>query len=200
MMGFFFGVDFAVKIQGSRIYVAQYGNPAGGAGDAHASFVRSLDQGKTWSRFNDPCGSDGKVESDSIDFSPTPGGTLTILCQPRDHYRPPFVVESNDAGTTFYRLHEIPLKADDGGVHIAAGSARVIAVDFVRGGSQGIAVSRDGGSTWNISLFSAIPEGSVVGFVGFQDARTARVAFGTAFLWTTQDAGRTWRRSAPFAV
>jgi hypothetical protein len=193
------GVTFDAKIQGRRIYFAEFGNPAGGANDAHARFARSLDQGKTWSTFDDPCGTSPQGENDAIDFSPAPGGSLAVLCQPRSRERPPFVLVSSNAGTTFRRLHAIPFRAHDSGLQIAAASAQVIAVDFDRGSAEGIAVSRDGGSTWNINLIAAIPSGWVIGFVGFQDARTARAVFGTAYIWTTRDGGRTWRRSAPFA-
>ena len=196
------GDAVTTAVEGSRIYVSRYGNPAGGAGSAHASFARSLDEGKSWSHFDDPCGSSPQGENDAIDFATAPAGTLVVLCQPRQgDSAASFVLESNNAGATFRRLHTLPLESNESGLHVSAGSSRAIAVLFTEGSSQGVVISRDGGSTWMRSLVVALSPnaGELTGFLGFQDARTARAAFGTAYIWTTRDAGVTWRRSAPFA-
>ncbi|HEV3289853.1 MAG TPA: sialidase family protein, partial [Streptosporangiaceae bacterium] len=51
------GVAAQVVRQGtSVIYVLVYGNPAGGAGTAHAVIFRSTDGGRTWQHGPDPCG------------------------------------------------------------------------------------------------------------------------------------------------
>ena len=200
------GNAFSVGIQSSNVYVAAYGNPAGGANDAHTAFWRSLDLGRTWTQLGDPCGESTTGENDTRDFAVTAGGVLVLECVARGS-GDAFLRVSIDSGNNFGpRRYLKGIKDLDA---VAAGSAGTIAVTFMRNG-EGVLVSHDGGRTWSSTLSirpapdseQPIPPpgaGSVESFLGFQDTRTARAAWGTAFIWTTRDGGNTWRRSAPFA-
>jgi hypothetical protein len=179
-----------------RIYLAVYANPAGGAGDAHTLFLRSLDAGETWDSFPDPCGDGPQGENDAVSFAAGPAGFLAVLCQSRMHSDVTFVRTSIDAGRTFGTRHTVPSGA---GTTIAAGSARTLLVTGIAGGRFQALVSRDGGQTWRATLSIPAREGDAgTWFADFQSARTARVAFGGPSIWTTRDAGATWSRSDPF--
>lgn len=184
--------------EGSRVYLAAHGNPAGGAEDAHTRYLRSLDAGRTWQRFDDPCGDDAGGENDGTAMAAAPGGVLSILCTSR--MRPTqlnFVVTSTDDARSFGPRRQLPNAAT---IAISLGSARTIAVSAFRGAGPRLFVSHDGGRSWRVTLEAPVPadpEDSGF-FLGFQNAATARAAFAGPSIWTTRDAGRTWRRSDPF--
>jgi len=191
----------SVVVEGSRIYLAQFGNTAGGAGSAHALFSRSLDGGRTWTTFDDPCGSDARGENDALDFAAAPVARIVVRCEARfTSSQAEFLVLSSDAGTTFGSRHVLPLE-EYGALQISAGSSHAFLVLFSRGDSVGVLMSDDA-RTWEPTLTVKSPPERERGggFLGFQDPRTARVAFGDAYIWTTRDAGRTWRQSSPFAT
>jgi hypothetical protein len=196
------GVRFALALEGSHVYFVQYGNPVGGANDAHTSFSRSTDSGKTWANFEDPCGSGPRGEDDTIDVATSPGGGFIILCEARlSPETALFLRRSGDGGAAFGPRRSIPIPKGQGVQHISAGNFTTIAVSFMGDGPASLMMSRDGGSTWTRSLNAegAGTNEQLGGFLGFEDARTARAAFDTRYLWSTFDGGRTWRRSAPFA-
>jgi len=197
---------FSVAIRGSNIDVAAFGNPAGGANDAHTSFWRSSDLGASWANFDDPCGESTTGENDAADFIPVPGHAFIVECRPRGADADAFVVESTNGGASFGVRRLLHVKVTDA---LAAPSVATIAVAY-NGNGLGVLVSHDSGRTWRSTLVvTPAPDSeqprsfsdskSVNYFLGFQDASTARTSFGTAFIWTTRDGGNTWRRSAPFA-
>ena len=61
--------------QGSQdIYIAIYGDLAAGGGTQQAVLFRSLDAGRTWRRFGDPCGGSGAAVNDAISLAASTGG------------------------------------------------------------------------------------------------------------------------------
>ena len=184
-------------VHGPRVYFAAHANTAGGADGAHTRYLRSLDAGRTWSEFDDPCGEDANGENDGKAMAAAPEGVLSILCTSRMHpTQHNFVVTSTNDARTFGRGRELP---NAGMVGISVGSASTIAVSAFRGHGPRVFVSHDGGRTWKVTLEGPVPdpEGSRY-FLGFQDSRTARAAFSGRSIWTTRDAARTWTRSNPF--
>jgi photosystem II stability/assembly factor-like uncharacterized protein len=185
---------------GPRIYVAVYGNPAGGASDAHIQLIRSLDSGKTWQRRSDPCGFVGTEEFDTESLAAAPGGFIVALCQPRLYDRPATVRTSSDAGSTFAAPQTLRLPSGAMVGKIAAGSATSIVVTVMVNAKQFVWVSHASGaaaswhSTLQVSSSDATP--SVV-FLGFEDAQTGRVGFSPDELWTTRDGGESWTSSRP---
>jgi hypothetical protein len=183
--------------EGPRIYVAVYGNPAGGA-PAHIQLLRSLDAGTTWRVLPDPCGALGSEEVDTASLATAPGGFVVALCQPRSFDHGLFVSTSFDAGGSFGSLLKLPLSSSAGAGAIAAGSPGSIAVAARDGAALVVTISRDEGATWLTTLRNPVASGgqSVV-FLGFEDDHTGRVAFTGDRLWTTRDAGDTWVVSQP---
>ncbi len=185
--------------EGPRIYVAVYGNPAGG-GDARIELLRSLDLGKTWQQEGDRCLSLGAREVDTASLAAAPGGFLITLCQPRDLNGGASVRVSFDAGTTFGSAHTLPLGAGVIVESIAAGSPNSIVVTARDGNRQVVWVSHDRGASasWHttLSVSSSDTSPNVV-FLGFEDARTGRVGFSPDALWTTRDGGETWTSARP---
>jgi hypothetical protein len=181
--------------EGPRLYVAVYGNPAGGA-DAHIKLLRSLDSGKTWQLRPDPCGDIKGQEVDTSSLAAAPGGFLVALCQPRSFSFGLFVTTSFDAGTTFGSMLKLPLSAQATGGAIAAGSPGSIVVGARDGNAWLVTVSHDMGGTWRTTLSHRAAVDLVV-FLGFEDDRTGRVAFVGDRLWTTRDAGDTWTLGRP---
>jgi photosystem II stability/assembly factor-like uncharacterized protein len=184
---------------GPRVYVAVYGNPAGG-GDAHIKLLRSLDLGKTWQLRPDPCGSLGTGEVDAAALATAPGGFLVALCQPRGFDHAAFVRTSLDAGKTFGAAQSLPFPSGVRVESIAAGSPSSIVVTAVDGNKQVVSVSHATGvsATWHTTLQVSSSNGtpSVV-FLGFEDALVGRVAFSGDELWTTRDGGESWTSSRP---
>ncbi len=190
------GGNAAVVLDSGRIYVAAFGNPAGGAGDAHAVVHRSLDGGATWAPIVDPCGFGPEGENDARSLAAASGGFIAVLCQPRTGSAAPFVVTSADAGTTFAARRPLPLAGVNVGAGlVSAGSSRVLAVASVAGRAIGVLVSGDGGENWARTLEVPAADGRQAGwFLGFQDERTARASFASGSMWATSDGGLTWDR------
>jgi photosystem II stability/assembly factor-like uncharacterized protein len=182
---------------GPRLSVAVYGNPAGGA-PAQIKLLRSLDAGRTWQLLTDPCDVSATEEIDTASLAAAPGGFLVALCQPRLHDRPISVTMSTNAGTTFGPPRALPLPPGAVGEAVAAGAPGSIAVAALDGSRQQVLVSRDQGASW-ITTLTAVSDNGVagVGFLGFEDVNTARVAFTGDRLWTTRDAGTTWSLGRP---
>ena len=170
---------------------------AGGAEDAHSRLMRSLDGGRTWRSFADPCGFGPDGENDATSIATAPDGFFAILCRSRmSPLERAFVLTSSNSGRSFGRRFRVPA---GGATMLAAGSSRTLAVTVLRGGGFEALASRDGGRTWRSTLLIPTAQGDSGLFsLGFQSARTARVSFGTASIWATRDAGETWSRSDPF--
>ena len=190
------GAAAAVVLDGGRIYVAAFGNPAGGASDAHARIVRSVDDGASWEAVVDPCGEGPEGEDDTASLAAASGGFVAALCRPRSGRAAPFVVVSADAGATFGPRRPLGLPDPDAfPLLLSAGSSRVLGVAYVAGRGRGVLVSRDGGTTWEPTLTVPAVDGAQDGwFLGFQDERTAQATFADGSTWTTNDGGLTWDR------
>lgn len=183
----------------SNVYVAVYGNPAGG-GDAHIKLLRSLDLGKTWELRPDPCGSVGTQEVDTASLATAPGGFLVALCQPRGSGRAPSVRTSSDSGTTFGPAQTLPLPKGAIAESISAGSPTSIVVTAVDGFKQTVLVSHASGasSSWHTTLQASGSDAAIsITFLGFEDANVGRVGISPDQLWTTRDGGETWTSSRP---
>jgi photosystem II stability/assembly factor-like uncharacterized protein len=187
------GKGDGLVVQGSRIYYLGLGNPAGGV-IATTRIARSLDAGATWRTFDDPCGSAGV---DARDFAAAPGGFLAVLCVPQGSQTPPFEISSSDAGTTYGSPHPLPVPTGSAELGLAAGSANNLAAMVFAGVTPTVVVSDNGGSSWRATLSGpAFSNGGIQpGFLGFEDAKTARVAFPTGPLWTTRNGGDSWQPS-----
>lgn len=180
-----------LMLEGPRLYVAAFHNPAGGAGDAHASLVRSLDSGRTWQKLDDPCGVDANGENDAYSFAAAPRRFLAVLCLGRGNSDSRFMVTSVDAGRTWSSHRQLP-----GGfpLKIGAGSSRAVSSWIAGNGRQNsIATTLDGGRTWKTALTIERPDGPTGPlFLGYQDDRTGRAIFGGGEIWTTRDGGLSW--------
>jgi photosystem II stability/assembly factor-like uncharacterized protein len=185
-----------VILDGRAIYEIAYGNTAGGAENAHARIVSSTDDGKTWRTWSDPCGTGPHGENDARWFA-SQAGVLTVMCAPRLVEEPPvFVRRSTDGGRSFGPRRDTPDKSSD---RLSAGSAQILAVTEEVNGRFVVVMSKDGGRSWRVSLDGPkVGRGQWGTWLGFEDSNTARVAFGGPSIWTTLDAGKTWRRSNPF--
>jgi hypothetical protein len=135
------GFGERVLAGGGNVYVVFFGNPAGGAPDAHARLEISPDQGATWSVRGDPCGRLHGREEDTVRAAAA-GRWLALLCEPRATSRPFFVALSHDGGKTFVRSAPIPLPFATS-VSVAVGGTLTVSNRH-----RGRAVSHDRGRTW----------------------------------------------------
>jgi photosystem II stability/assembly factor-like uncharacterized protein len=109
-----------------------------------------------------------------------------------------FVSTSFDAGNTFGALLPLSVPASAVGGAVAAGAADSIVVAVREGASWVVLASDSKGASWRTTLTPEPGRGeSEVAFLGFEDARTGRVAFGGDRLWTTRDGGNTWTLGHP---
>ncbi|HEV8628265.1 MAG TPA: hypothetical protein VG034_27850 [Acidimicrobiia bacterium] len=184
------GYRTMVLIDWPRLYVVAFGNPAGGAGDAHAQFARSDDGGRHWLTLKDPCGHDATAENDATSAAAAPGRFLAVLCRGRGASTAAFVLTSNDAGSTWATRHSVTETA----LTLAAGSPDVLSVWATGTGQRKfIATSHDHGTTWTTTLTTMKPDGpNAPLWLGYEDPRTGRAFFGGQQLWTTRDGGATW--------
>jgi photosystem II stability/assembly factor-like uncharacterized protein len=192
------GKGDGLVVQGSRIYVLGFGNPAGGV-IATTAIARSLDGGATWQRFHDPCGSTPTDEVDARLFAASPGGFFAVGCEPRLGQRPSFLISSSNAGTTYGPPQPLPVTSSTYLGALSAGSASSLLVMTLGPVTNTVFASHDRGSSWRATLSAPAPAKSSSGqvFAGFEDSLTARAAFATGPLWTTTDAGASWQRTDP---
>jgi hypothetical protein len=179
---------------GPRIYVAAYMGTSSGV-RAPLRLIRTIDGARSWSTDADPCGSH-TTDAQAVALAAVPGGGLIVVCE-RPDLTAAFIRISTDAGATFGPPRALP----SGGGPVAAGSLDSIVVVGTSGAhdaSYVVDVSHDAGRTWRRTLSARVPQGEAsVAFLGFEDARTGRVAFSGDRLWTTRDGGDTWSASRP---
>ncbi|MGA8635926.1 MAG: sialidase family protein [Candidatus Dormiibacterota bacterium] len=186
--------------QGSQdIYIAIYGDLAAGGGTQQAVLFRSLDAGRTWRRFGDPCGGSGAAVNDAISLAASTGGFVVTLCVPRIGNSRVFVVTSSNGGTTWGPPHPAPssvlqLIAAASPTHLALATGPTTGSGPI---TYTLYVSGDGGAHWSLAVsdpeyLDAAAPGSA--FLGFEDSLVGRwVGFERA-IWTTQDGGALWTR------
>jgi photosystem II stability/assembly factor-like uncharacterized protein len=183
---------------GHQAYLAEYGNPAGGAGGAQAVLFTSADDGASWVNRDEPCPQLGAAASpspevDSTALTTAPDGSLTLLCAPRGAQTGQFAITSTDGGVSF----SAPSATVGSGLQlVGAASASIL---FVAGAQ--LYRSTDGGASWRPAAgVSGTPPGiaagaSGLGFLGFETAQVGRwVSADLSTIWTTTDAGASWTR------
>ena len=186
--------------QGSQdIYIAIYGDLAAGGGTQQAVLFRSLDAGRTWRRFGDPCGGSGAAVNDATSLAASTGGFVVALCAPRSGNSHLFVVTSSNEGTTWGPPHPVPssvlqLIAAASPTHLALATGPTTGSGPI---TYTLYVSADGGAHWSLAVrdpeyLDAAAPGSA--FLGFEDALVGRWVGFEGAIWTTQDGGALWTR------
>jgi photosystem II stability/assembly factor-like uncharacterized protein len=178
-----FGISFARG--GSDVYLLSLGHPAGGASIATSTLYRSTDNGRSWGSLGEPCPRHhGAVDSSAL--AAASAGRVAVVCTHRAPPQRSFVATSSDAGSTMTaQPGALPWPLGGQVDQLAGDTSTVLAA----GGSSGLAVSRDGGRSWQ--RVAAVP-GDVT-FVGFESTQVGRViAQNGRSIWTTRDSGRTW--------
>lgn len=194
-----------VASEGSLVRVGQRGAYVVGAPDQGESpggaltvpVWRTTDGGRSWSRFDLPCGQGATIGAVALSAAPT--GTLFAACagQPGVGFQSKSVLVSTDGGSNWQRrgcLERVDESCSAQGMtggylrQIVALSATTAVVALDRGG---LLESTDGGATW--SLVS--PYLTVAGDVSlFNDANG--VALGESqdgpAVWHTSDDGASW--------
>jgi photosystem II stability/assembly factor-like uncharacterized protein len=188
--------------QGGDAYVAVFGNPAGGAGDAHTTLMMSQDGGVTWGERADPCDDVGGDEYDTVAISAAPQSVLVALCRDRFEARRAYVAVSTDSGAVFAGQSVVSEPVFLG--TIAATSASTVFLGTA--GSQGtgsaqwvLLVSTDGGSSWRTVVHEtgqAQPYFPADPFLGFENATVGRWVGNPHHLWETTDGGVHWVEQA----
>jgi photosystem II stability/assembly factor-like uncharacterized protein len=178
---------------GRVLYAAGFGHPAGGAGRAFTRLSISRDAGRTWVLRSDPCARTGRPEVDSTQIVAA-GRYVALLCVPRLSGKASIVL-SADGGRTFSRRY--PPVTNGNQIALDAEGDLAIANGVIGGDGPWIyrlAVSTDRGSTWRVALtHTAVvsrdtPPSSIAIF-----GRSLRWVRDDHSLWTSDDAGRTWR-------
>jgi photosystem II stability/assembly factor-like uncharacterized protein len=183
---------------GRVLYAAGFGHPAGGVRGAYAVLSISRDAGRTWALRGDPCAESGRPEVDSTQIVAA-GRYVALLCELRRSGKASIAL-SADRGRTFSRVH--PPVTNGNQIALDAGGDLAIANGVIGGDgpwTYRLAVSSDRGSTWRVALTHTTvvsrgtPPSSIAIF-----GRSLRWVMDDHTLWTSDDAGRTWRAtSAP---
>jgi photosystem II stability/assembly factor-like uncharacterized protein len=189
--------------------IATYANTAGGAQDATSVLFVSADDGASWSARHDPCPSrnggdaDGEVDTKAITIGAD--RSISVLCTPR----------GGPAGG------QHTMTSTDGGNHFVAAPATLSGIVTKLGAASAQVLfastdhlyrSTDGGRHWEqvygVSFvgFLTVPD-QQLSYLGFQTTTVGRAvemyagdnpaSLGSAMVWTTTDAGKTWK-SYPF--
>jgi hypothetical protein len=196
------GVSAQVIRQGTSVlYVPVYGNPAGGAGTAHAVIFRSTDGGHTWQHALDPCGGAGAGEHDATGLAAAPGGFAAVLCAPRNGTGPTFLRTSADNGSSWGPPDVVPGGTTGHVSLVAAASAAHLVL--ATGGAYGLGpaayhllASADGGLRWSAVVNGTMrldPRAPEAAFLGFESLQAGRWISGPRGIWTTHDAGQHWQ-------
>lgn len=181
---------------GRVLYVFSWGNPAGGV-TSHAAIAVSRDRGRTWSTIADPCGSTAHEEWDAVAASAV-RDSLGVLCAPKSGGRP-FVALSRDAARTFTKWAPLNIDAPEQ-IAISSSGAVAVANGGVTGGgpfAYAVAVSRNGGRTWNVALRDRkrVAIDLATGFLQFVSPHDLFWVGYPYSLWQSVDTGRTWHRT-----
>lgn len=186
--------------QGSQdIYIAIYGDLGAGGGTQQAILFRSLDAGRIWHRFGDPCGGTGTSVNDAVSIAASARGFLVTLCAPRSGDSSLFVVTSSSGGASWGPPHHVPgsflqVIAAASATHLAVATAPTTGSGLI---TYTLYVSTDGGAHWSVAvsdpeyLDAAAPGGA---FLGFEDSLVGRWVGFEGAIWTTQDGGLLWTR------
>lgn len=102
-----FGFGGSLSASGRQVFATFYGHPAGGAPDAHATYIESSDGGTTWVQRHDACGGHDQSERDTSVVTVT-GTHVTLACQRRLPPQTATVLQSNTAGQTFTAPDPLP--------------------------------------------------------------------------------------------
>jgi hypothetical protein len=178
---------------GRMLYAAGFGHPAGGAGRAFTRLSISRDAGRSWALRGDPCAMTGRPEVDSTQIVAA-GRYVALLCVPRLTGKASIVL-SADGGRTFSRLH--PPVTNGNQIALDAEGDLAIANGVIEGDgpwTYRLAVSLDRGTSWRVALTHAAVVSSntpppTIAIFG----RSLRWVVGDHTLWTSDNAGRTWR-------
>lgn len=181
---------------GRMLYAAGFGHPAGGVRGAYTRLSISRNAGRTWALRGDPCREPGRPEVDSAQIVAA-GPYVALLCELRVSGRASIVL-SADGGRSFSTLH--PPVANGNQIALDAEGDLAIANGVIAGGgpwTYRLAVSTDRGRSWRIALTrravvaQSRPPSSIAIF-----GRSLRWVLGDETLWTSDDAGGTWRATA----
>lgn len=176
---------------GKLAFVQIHANPAGGAGDAHTQLLASTDDGRTWTAYDDPCGTHGGVEADGTQLATGDDGSLSVLCVPRGGGTN-FVITSLDGGAHFGPQRDVTTGTLGDGLAAASGSTLVVSA--MTGSTFTLYRSVDAGSTWKRVATAPAPGQDSGGSaaIGFQSPTVGRFATGTHALLSTTDGGASW--------
>jgi hypothetical protein len=190
-----YGDAAQVNVDRSDVYVTVYGNPAGGAQNAHATLLRSVNGGAGWTSSADPCGSRTGAEDDATDTTTAPGGHVFVSCEPRLFNSDGFVLTSADAGATFGATLMVPGEP----FTIAASTASNLVVEAspLDGSPFFLLRSTDTGATWSkvLTFVSSGPSATslpVHPWLGFEDATYGHFILNGSEIWSTSSGGAAW--------
>jgi photosystem II stability/assembly factor-like uncharacterized protein len=182
-----YGVDTQAQLvrSGSRAALLTFANLAAqGPEVPSAALYTSTDDGHSWSRASNPCSSVGRLTASAVDLALD--GSLHLLCTDHAESNPRFVaLTSTDGGVRYTASPALPIVPDNG--WLAAASADTLFVPTI----SGLVRTTDGGRTWQRVI--RVTAGGR-GAPGFADDQTGRwLSNSGRTIWTTHDAGRTWR-------
>jgi photosystem II stability/assembly factor-like uncharacterized protein len=182
--------------QGHNAYLELFANTAGGGEDAHAQFLTSNDDGKSWTVRKDPCGTYQGTEADSTRMAVADDGSLTVLCSLRTG-QSSFVITSTDGGGSFGPQHAV---SQGGGLDVGAASGRTLMVVTAQTQTdqraETLLRSADAGSTWTPVATTPIasPDDLSNQTIGFQNGTAGQWTPGGNEVFHTTDGGTSWQK------
>ena len=189
-----------VSTDSARVFVAFYGNIAGGA--SHAFFYITTNLGRSWSIRADPCGGTGRTEKDALDTSAAGPNRVVVECLSKADPNNGFIVVSHDGGKSFGPRRPIPPSLFGAMVAAASASTIVLASGNINGGGAFtylVETSTNDGMTWRTvvrdpeNLTGSAAGGSYLAFISPTVGHW--IGYGNK-LWTTTDGGEHWTASS----
>jgi len=187
--------DAQLAASGRTVALATLGHITGGAQDAASVLFTSTDGGASWRKVGEPCPrASGGGEVDTVAVTVATDGSITGLCTPREAGGAKFTITSTDGGAHFAAA-PASLGAATGDV-LGAASATTLLVSLDQ-----LYRSTNGGQHWQRTGSGGKGPGAA-SWIGFETPSVGRVlevsgagteASGT--MWTTTDAGGSWRAS-----
>jgi photosystem II stability/assembly factor-like uncharacterized protein len=171
---------------GHAAYLLIQQHPAGGAGMQQPTLLTSSNDGRSWSDPGTPCPQDpGRGEIDAQLMTTAEDGSVTLVCGVRGGSPSgQFTVTSTNGGTTFRPGSRGAFSDLADALGAASGSVLLASADDTYR-------STNSGLSWN-RLGAAGP--GRVSWIGFENASVGRAISGDyRTIWTTTDAGATWR-------